>query len=350
MGHHQNSSDECRDPRGPVRVIVEKNKDKGIFDFIGKSFFIALASITIAVSVSIGTLNIVNGQVVQCSVQVNQGNINSPICQFFVDVISNTPVTLTEGDIIRIGDEVERRLDFFCEECLGGKIIREVKYLIKPRSDIRLIRGDSRSCGQYDWYIEYAPNGNDWNSIKRDELFNPEAAGQISLPKFCGKNGKMGWAIIDQPRVYYSSSTVVTARDEKGVPTETESYQAPYVMFTAVEERTRMIANAYFIYIDAQSGRPNSIEIRFESRGAKALISREGNGQLVSNLKLDSDNKQITFQVGERAHSMTIAGFDIGPSATPAGNAGAAPNLRDASGAYVIELTQNGAVHKLRRR
>lgn len=227
--------------------------------------------------------------------------------------------------------------------CVGKKCRPpEPEPLIRPGSDIRLKRGQQLFCGQYDWIIEYAPDGKDWKSIPPDYLFNPEKSGQISLPKFCNGGGEMAWVLLDQPRVYYSVSSTVKSRDADGKIVELEHHQAPYVMFVAMEERSRRIANAYFIYIDARSGRPAMVEISFESLRQKPLISLEGNTQLVSNLKLDSDGKQITFQIGARAQEMTIAGYDFGPDTTPGDAAGR--GQADTSGAYVVELNQSGAV------
>ena len=286
-----------------------------------------------------------------CADAASAGAVADPsVCNDILTIIGSVETEIPKRQEDRIVDRVNDAIE---DLKLTDKAPETP--LILAGSDMRLKRGPARRCGQFDWTIEYAPNGNDWNAIAADKLFDPDAAGQINLPKFCGPDGRASWVLLDQPRVYYSVSSAPKRdgagkiiRDDEGEVAEWIHERAPYVMFVAMEERSRRIANAYFIYIDALSARPNMIEISFESLRQKPLISLQGNTQLVSNLKLDSNEREITFQIGARSQGMTIAGYDFGADPREGNRAG--PVHVDTSGAYYIELNQAGAVEMVGRK
>jgi hypothetical protein len=123
----------------------------------------------------------------------------------------------------------------------------------------------------------------------------------------------------------------------------------PYVTFIALEELNRRIANAYILYVDAVTRQPKLLEISFESlTGRKELVSREANVQLVSNLQLNSIDKEATFQFGSGAAEISVSGFDFGPKPTRDGSPAARRNV-DASGSYEVFLNSAGQVEEVCR-
>lgn len=252
-------------------------------------------------------------------------------------------IVLQSIPIKRIAKEV-------CEECKEGAP-PDPKPLVLGDSDIRLRRGGRNNCGQFDWIIDYKlPDDADFGAtVGPDYLYQPERAqsrGQISLPQFCFAGGERQWIMLQPPRVYYTASSYVVG----GEPKTISEKRAPYVLFVAMEEASPHIANAYFIYLDDRSERPQVVEISFESLRKKSLIGPGGNLQLISNLKLDSDLREITFQVGALATEMTIAGVDFGPCPTGSPNCPrVGRRFSDASGSYVVSLNQNGAVNSVDR-
>ncbi len=253
-------------------------------------------------------------------------------------------IVLQSIPIKRIAREV-------CEECKEGSP-PSPRPLVLGDSDIRLRRSGRNDCGQFDWTIDYKlPNDRDFGAtVGSDYLYQPERAqsrGQISLPQFCVSGSDRRWIMLQPPRVYYTASSYATGDDNMAI----DEKRAPYVLFVAMEEASPHIANAYFIYLDDRSERPQVVEISFESLRNKPLIGPGRNLQLISNLKLDSDLREITFQIGALVTEMTIAGVDFGPCPIGRPNCPRVGRQRtsDASGSYVVSLNQNGAVDAVNR-
>lgn len=198
-------------------------------------------------------------------------------------------------------------------------------------------------CGASNYRFTYSVGG---TVIARETLAD------MNLPRFCG-NGGRAWRLLDEPRLQTSRTHLVDDNgqvlDVNGQPVDDKDdipavSGGPYVTFIAMEERDRTVANAYFLYIDAVTKRPQLIDLNFETtRGSKSIVSSQGNVQLISNLKLDSIEREILFQIGEGASEMTIAGSKFDNRNAPATTSGA-------SGSYIAEISDAGAVEAVIRR
>ncbi len=207
----------------------------------------------------------------------------------------------------------------------------------------------------------------------------------LDLPPFCdnlGAGDQAFWSLLGQPRVHHTRTYIkgrkwkcVNCRIEGGYPqkdlpgpaTEEDTaakkrahpddvleddgyYQtgAPYAVFTARQYGNPNLLKLFLLYVDFVTERPTLIEIPFESLdGRKSIINSDGTVHLINNIKLDSVNHEITFQVGSGVRELTIAGYDFGPGSTD--TAVLDVRNRDASGSFVACLTPDGGIYRVFR-
>lgn len=171
----------------------------------------------------------------------------------------------------------------------------------------------------------------------------------LDIPTFCNNRGDGIWSLLDTPRVNYTRTTALVPNVNAGnvVDANEPGTSAPYVVFVARQNRSTKNVNVFFVYIDAVTYQPAMIEIAFEVLdGAAQFVDADGRLQLLSNIRLNSIEKTITFNIGRGARRLSIGGIDFGPVATDA----TPRSQHDASGSYIVDLSDNGAVIDVRRR
>lgn len=201
----------------------------------------------------------------------------------------------------------------------------------------------------------------------------------LDLPPFCdnlSNSKRIYWSLLGQPRVHhtrtYIKGRIYDRFPQTGLPapaTEDDTgakkrahpddvlespaeiyYQtgAPYAVFTAQQKGNPNLLKIFVLYVDFVTERPTLIEIPFESLGGrKSVVNSDHTVHLVNNIKLDSMNHEITFQVGSGVRELTIAGYDFGPESTDTAVLGA--RNRDASGSFVACLTPDGGIYRVFR-
>ena len=168
----------------------------------------------------------------------------------------------------------------------------------------------------------------------------------LDLPPFCTLKATnpshIFWSLLDRPRVHYTR----TGMNQQ--TTKEKASAAPYAVFIARQARNPNLVKVFVLYVDYITERPNIIEIPFESLGGRnRMISSDEKIHLINNLKFDSDKYQITFQIGTGVQEITIAGYDFGPQSTD--NTVLDVRNRDASGSYVVCLSDTGGVKRVYR-
>lgn len=183
----------------------------------------------------------------------------------------------------------------------------------------------------------------------------------LDLPPFCNINANNPsaevWSLLDRPRVHFTRTfdkQQLLNPPPPGQPVQPDEVNkpfqvgAPYAVFVARQAKNHNLVKVFFLYVDFVSERPTIVEIPFETLiGRKAAIGNDSKVHLINNLKLDSINREITFQVGFGVEEIAIAGYDFGPKATD-GQAIARRNV-DASGSYVVCLSDTGGVERVYR-
>lgn len=302
---------------------------KRFVDLLVAGAAVSIGSISIFYIVNISNTNNIK----------NFGTIISTCSANPVGSVSFGSTTINCGDIIStfggkvdydriarvVVDEMERRRLCVkvckthppepCESCS-----KDAPPRIEPGSRVEVTRTGSLPCGADDYRFDYYRA----NAASGAETRQSLRLNDLNLPSFCA-SGTRVQRVIGTPGVS----------------------GAPYVSFLAVEEANPRVMKAYFVFVSGSTGAPDKIEITFESRRGKPLISPQGNAQVVSNLRYDPDNCQITFQIGAGVYELTVAGQDFGPKTNPGEAAGRA--LQDASGSYVIDLTCKGGVREVRK-
>ena len=75
----------------------------------------------------------------------------------------------------------------------------------------------------------------------------------------------------------------------------------------AIAVRDKMRVTVFIVYIDYITNEPNIIELNIEVESGKPIVGVEDTIQLVSNVKLNSLDKQVTFQIGQGARRIVVA-------------------------------------------
>lgn len=170
----------------------------------------------------------------------------------------------------------------------------------------------------------------------------------LDIPTFCNNSGGGIWSLLDTPRVNYTRTTALQQNNTGEVEdVSTPGTSAPYVVFVARQNRSDKNINVFFVYVDAVTYQPAMIEIALEVLdGAANFVDSDGRLQLLSNIRLNSIEKTITFNIGQGARRLSVAGMDFGPVASTS----TPRSQHDTSGSYIVDLSDTGAVEDVRRR
>ncbi len=203
--------------------------------------------------------------------------------------------------------------------------------------------------------VQAEDNGVQPGDAKDTVLFREE---DLDLPPFCNVKptnpSKTVWSLLDRPRVQYTRTVrrpqnlqPAANGDDENLD-QWEHVSAPYAVFIAQQKNNPDHISVFVLFVDFVTKKPAVVEIAIESLiRRKSVISQSGSVQLISNFKLNSLDKTITFQVGYGAEEIAVAGYDFGPEST---NAGIARRNRDSSGSYVVCLDDNASVTNVYRR
>ena len=255
--------------------------------------------------------------------------------------------------------------------------------LVRPNVTIKLKErlGDQDYTGQAKGTrIEEYENcpGIEWIEIKKKDSEDAEdkhkvtiyRPSDIDLPNFCEfadpkENRNPEWELLEQPRVYHARTWPENYDPKSEEDPDLEG--GPYAVFiakhidglccevdkrgnrqsTAVRDKSRV--TIFIVYIDYITNEPNIIEINVEVESGKPIVGDEDTIQLVSNVKLDSLKKRITFQIGQGARRIVVAGYDFNAVSTTSDRGPRRRSDEDTSGSYVVKLDDTGAVRDVCR-
>ena len=267
----------------------------------------------------------------------------------------------------------ERAAEITCEECIDDERWPRPDYpLVRGNVEIKLYEklGDpnrtqiqeDENCPGIEWIEIASPSGTN-NTGKRDvTIFRPS---DIDLPNFCKdgnpkENRNPEWELLEQPRVYHAR-TWFEGHDPKSEE-DPELIGGPYAVFIAkhidglccevdkrgnkeaIAVRDKMRVTVFIVYIDYITNEPNIIELNIEVESGKPIVGVEDTIQLVSNVKLNSLDKQVTFQIGQGARRIVVAGYDFNAESTTSDRGPRRRSEEDTSGSYVVKLDDTGAV------
>ncbi len=204
---------------------------------------------------------------------------------------------------------------------------------------------------------QFCPLSNEFRLGPNNNRRLLNAAGQPPTP-----DPTREWELLERPRVHHTR----TIKKPGGWPGEEIDKDhlvgGPYVVFIAkhldgiccdedgrqaVRDKHRV--TVFVLYLDWVTEQPTIIEFDVEIERGKDVVSDEDTVQLVSNVRLDSLNRQITFQIGEGARRIVIAGYDFSGQSTTTDVGRRRRSEEDTSGSYRINLTDDGAVEQVYR-
>lgn len=212
-------------------------------------------------------------------------------------------------------------------------------------------------------------------------------AGDLDLPEFCpdsdefkkGPNNNLRldpadikmptreWELLERPRVHHARTIKKpdnwdqSSKDHKA--SKEDLVGGPYVVFIAkhldgaccdkkdgpIAKRDKERITVFVLYLDWVTEQPTIIEFDVEVERGKDVVSVEDTVQLISNVRLDSINKQITFQIGRGAQRLVVAGFDFSGQSTTTDVGRRRRSEEDTSGSYRIGLSDDAAVEWVQR-
>ena len=171
------------------------------------------------------------------------------------------------------------------------------------------------------------------------------------------------WELLERPRVHHARTIKKpTTPDILKNPQPDDFVGGPYVVFIAkhlagiccdkegrkaVRDKERV--TIFVLYVDWVTEQPTTIEFDVEVERGKDIVSEEDTVQLVSNVRLDSMNRQITFQVGQGARRIVVAGYDFSGESTSTDTGRQRRSDQDTSGSYRIYLSGDAAVEGVER-
>ena len=165
------------------------------------------------------------------------------------------------------------------------------------------------------------------------------------------------WELLERPRVHHARTL-----EKPLIPEEPVLVGGPYVVFIAkhlagiccdeegrhaVRDKERI--TVFVLYLDWVTEQPTIIEFDVEVERGKDVVSEEDTVQLISNVRLDSLDQQITFQIGRGARRIVVAGYDFSGQSTDTDVGRRRRSEEDTSGSYRIDLTDDGAVTQVYR-
>ncbi len=181
----------------------------------------------------------------------------------------------------------------------------------------------------------------------------------IDLPQFCpsANNPNREWELLERPRVHHARTK------DKPLNPDNELIGGPYTVFIAkhldgyccddrrgaVPQRDKDRITVFILYLDWVTEQPTVVEFDVEVERGKNVVSQEDTVQLISNVRLNSIDKQITFQIGQGAQRIVIAGYDFGPQSTRTDTGRRRRSDQDTSGSYRVLLSDDAAVKGVER-
>ena len=169
------------------------------------------------------------------------------------------------------------------------------------------------------------------------------------------------WELLERPRVHH------TRTHAKPFNEDNDLVGGPYAVFIAkhldgiccerkkggereaqaVRDKDRI--TVFILYLDWVTEQPTIIEFDVEVERGKGVVSDEDTVQLIQNVRLNSLRKEISFQIGQGARRIVIAGYDFGPTSTSTDTGLSRRSEQDTSGSYRIGLSEDAAVEWVQR-
>lgn len=166
------------------------------------------------------------------------------------------------------------------------------------------------------------------------------------------------WELLERPRVHHARTRAKPLNEDNPL------IGGPYAVFIAkhldgiccdgkrgaVAVRDKDRVTVFILYLDWVTEQPTIFEFDVEVERGKEIISDEDTVQLISNVRLNSIEKRVTFQIGEGARRIVVAGYDFNARSTSTDTGRQRRSELDTSGSYIIQLTDDAAVDWVVRR
>ncbi len=169
------------------------------------------------------------------------------------------------------------------------------------------------------------------------------------------------WELLERPRVHHTRTYAKPYKEDNDL------VGGPYAVFIAkhldgiccerkkggereaqaVRDKDRI--TVFILYLDWVTEQPTIIEFDVEVERGKGVVSDEDTVQLIQNVRLNSLRKEISFQIGQGARRIVIAGYDFGPTSTSTDTGRSRRSEQDTSGSYRIGLSEDAAVEWVQR-
>ena len=175
------------------------------------------------------------------------------------------------------------------------------------------------------------------------------------------------WELLERPRVHHTRTVEKPNPWNESKDGEKANKEVlvggPYVVFVGkhldgaccdkkegpIAKRDKERITVFILYLDWVTEQPTIIEFDVEVERGKDVVSVEDTVQLISNVRLDSINKQITFQIGRGAQRLVVAGYDFSGQSTTTDVGRRRRSEEDTSGSYRIGLSDDAAVEWVQR-